>query len=99
MTQVGNSTELVIVDLNGENRIDSRLVAESLGIKHKAFSETLRAVVQSLDPVEPSGSQREQHKQGINLSDHRYISQLTPVPYTCRPIGTSRGFKISIHVA
>ena len=33
--------ELVIVETNGENRIDSRLVAKSLGIEHEYFRDTL----------------------------------------------------------
>src|SRR6266480_20461 len=41
MAQVGNSTKLAIVMLNGENRIDSRLVAKSLGIKHSNLMATI----------------------------------------------------------
>jgi len=33
--------ELTVVDLEGENRIDSRIVAKSLGIEIKAFHQTL----------------------------------------------------------
>lgn len=44
-------SELVIVELNGENRIDSRLVAGSLGIKHKAFSETLGKYREDLEEL------------------------------------------------
>ena len=36
------STDLEIIQVEGEHRIDSRLVAESLGIEHKAFMETVR---------------------------------------------------------
>jgi len=34
--------KLIVVEINGENRIDSRLVAKSLGIEHKSFMETIR---------------------------------------------------------
>ncbi len=36
--------ELVIVAMEGEHRIDSRLVAESLGIEHEVFIVTQDAV-------------------------------------------------------
>src|SRR5947207_2044818 len=51
MAYVGNSVELVIVATNGENRIDSRLVAKSLGLKHKAFNETLGKYREELEQL------------------------------------------------
>jgi len=44
-------TELTVVQFSGENRIDSRLVAKSLGIKHKAFSETIGKYLEELEEL------------------------------------------------
>ena len=45
------STDLEIIQVEGEHRIDSRLVAESLGIEHKHFMETLRTYQTELEEL------------------------------------------------
>lgn len=35
-------TGLIITEVNGENRIDSRLIADKLGLEHPVFMQTLR---------------------------------------------------------
>jgi len=44
-------TGLQIIAVEGEHRIDSRLVAESLGIEHKHFMETLRTYQEELEEL------------------------------------------------
>lgn len=51
--------ELIIVQFNGENRIDSRLVAQSLGIAHINFRETLDAYRTELEELGVSRFQTE----------------------------------------
>src|SRR6185295_4534674 len=36
------SQELTIIEISGENRIDSRIVAKELGLEHKSFLDTVR---------------------------------------------------------
>ncbi len=43
--------ELTIINIEGENRIDSRLVATSLNIEHKHFMETLRKYQAKLESL------------------------------------------------
>ncbi len=45
------TTDLEIISIEGEHRIDSRLVADSLGIEHKHFMETLRTYRDELDEL------------------------------------------------
>lgn len=63
------SQELVVVEVNGENRIDSRLVAKSLGIEHINFRETLDKYQNELEELgkvrfetEASGKTRQPQK-------------------------------------
>ncbi|OLD63439.1 MAG: hypothetical protein AUF65_02245 [Chloroflexi bacterium 13_1_20CM_50_12] len=44
-------TELIVVEFEGENRIDSRLVAKSLGIEHSNFVETLKKYMSELEEL------------------------------------------------
>jgi hypothetical protein len=37
-----SNTDLIVSQINGEDRIDSRLVAQNLDIEHRAFIQTLR---------------------------------------------------------
>lgn len=48
---MSTSQELVVVHMDGEPRIDSRLVAMSLGIEHESFMKTLNTYEQELQEV------------------------------------------------
>lgn len=41
-------TQLVVIEVNGENRMDSRLIAQNLGIEIRAFHQTLNKYQQEL---------------------------------------------------
>lgn len=78
MIQASNSIELAIVEMNGESRIDSRLVAKSLGIKHKAFSETLSKYLgelQELGSVPFETEPRESGKKGGDLQKYAMLNE------------------------
>lgn len=79
------SVELTVVATNGENRIDSRLVAKSLGIEHKAFMRTLHKYQSHLEKLgkvcfenAPSGKTNQLVKYGmLNENQAVFLSNLS----------------------
>lgn len=79
------STELIVVQINGENRLDSRLIAQNLGIEHEVFIRTLRKYqdrVEKLGIIRfengvKSGPQRGKLPQYVMLNEDQSIFAAT----------------------